>query len=140
MKIKVKNVEIINFREGPLNKDTGHLCFFETGKDMPFKIKRAFWIFDTTKGARRGNHAHKKSWQIHICFGQSVKILLDDGKNKQEIILDNPRLGLIIGPKVWHSFVLSKGSSLFVLSSNYYSEKDYIRNYGDFMKTIKNKK
>ena len=138
-KMIVKNAKIIKFRQGPLNKNTGSLCFFEAGNDIPFKMKRAFWIFDTTKGAKRGNHAHKKSYQIHICFGGKVTILLDDGKHKQKIILDNPRTGLIIGPKVWHSFVLEKNSSLFVLSSNYYSENDYIRNYAEFMKVTKNK-
>jgi dTDP-4-dehydrorhamnose 3,5-epimerase-like enzyme len=134
--MKVKNVQMVNFRIGPLNQETGQLSFFEIGKEVPFEIKRVFCIFDTKEGAVRGHHAHKESSQIHICTGGKAKITVEDGKNKQEIVLDGPTQGLLIGPGVWHSFVLEKNCSLFVLSSNYYDERDYIRSYKDFKDSV----
>jgi UDP-2-acetamido-3-amino-2,3-dideoxy-glucuronate N-acetyltransferase len=139
MEIKTKNIQMIDFRIGPLNKETGSLCFFEVGKEIPFEIKRAFCVFDTTESAERGHHAHKESWQIHIVMDGKATITVDDGVHTQKIVLDSPTKGLLVGPEVWHSFVLEKNCSLFVLSSNYYDEKDYIRSYDDFIRIIKEK-
>ncbi len=136
METRVKNTKIVDFRVGPKNQDTGKLCFFEVGKEIPFDIKRAFCVFDTTEGAVRGHHAHKESWQIHICMGGKAKIMIDDGKNKEEILLDSPTKGLLIGPMVWHSFVLEKNCSLFVLCSNHYNEEDYVRSHEEFIKLV----
>ena len=134
MDTNVKNTKII---ELPIKKDDrGSLCFFETENHIPFPIKRIFYIFDTKDGAIRGNHAHKESWQVHVCLGGSAKIMLDDGVNKQEVIIDKPNTGLIIGPMVWHSFILDKGANFFVASSNLYNEKDYIRDYTEFKKLV----
>lgn len=126
----IRNVRIIEF---PLKRDQrGALCFFEAEKHIDFPVKRIFYVFDTPDGAVRGNHAHKESWQVHVCLGGSAAVEVDDGQKKETIILNQPNMGLIIGPMVWHSFELEKGAHFFVASSNLYDENDYIRDYSQF--------
>ena len=133
--MKVKNVQMVEFPR--VTDERGSLCFCESGKQVRFNLKRVFWIFDTPKGAVRGHHAHKRGWQVHICLGGSATIMLDDGKNKQKVVIKKPNSGLIIGPMVWHSFKMEKGAHFFVISSNKYSEKDYIRDYDKFKRLAK---
>lgn len=135
-KIKVKNVRIVEFPT--ITDPRGSLSVCEK-ENMPFIIKRTFWIYNTPGKSIRGGHAHKKSWQLHLCFNKSVTINLDDGKNKQTITLNDPKIGLIVGPMVWHPFILEKGALMQVLSSNLYDKKDYIHSYEDFLKFFKKK-
>lgn len=130
-KINIKNARLIEF---PTNTDArGSLSVCEKDK-LPFEIKRVFWIYDTPGNSIRGGHAHKESSQLHLCFNGKVTINLDDGKNKQTIVLDNPKIGLLVGPLVWHPFTIEKGSLMQVLSSNTYDPEDYIHSYEDFLK------
>lgn len=136
----IEGVELLKLPEKKDNR--GSLCFCEAGikGHIPFKIKRAFWIFRTPKGAVRGRHAHRRSQQAHVCLHGSVKIQLDNGKEKQGVVLNRPNRVLILGPMIWHSFCLEEGSLLFVFTSNWYSEKDYVRDYEEFLSLVRTPK
>lgn len=122
------------------NNDTGKLTFLEAKRDIPFDIKRVYYVYDVAKGERRGFHAHKELEQYLICIHGSCKILLDNGTEKKSVLLDNPSEGLYLGPGIWREmYDFSEGSVLLVLASQYYEENDYIRDYNDFITYIGNK-
>lgn len=117
----------------------GSLSFFEAERDVPFPIKRIYYIHNVPSGTKRGAHAHKTLNQILFCPFGSIKILLDNGSEKEEIILDNPSVGLVITPCVWRDMIwLEENSVLCVAASDYYDEGDYIRSYTEFMEYIQN--
>ncbi len=124
-------MSIINF---PIKGDSrGSLIALESNKDIPFEIKRVYYIFDTKEGVVRGHHAHKTLQQVLICVSGSCTIMLDDGKDRTEVVLDKPNIGLYVGPNMWHEMKdFSLGAVLLVLASDWYSEADYIRNYSEF--------
>jgi dTDP-4-dehydrorhamnose 3,5-epimerase-like enzyme len=98
-------------------------------------------MFDTVSGVRRGFHAHKCLKQMLICVHGSCKILLDDGSEKQEVLLDKPNKGLIIESNIWREmFDFSEDAVLMVVASELYDESDYIRNYDDFIAYIREEK
>ena len=115
----------------------GSLIALETLKNIPFEIKRIYYIFDTLEGVSRGFHAHQNLQQVLICVKGSCRVLLDDGCHKENVILVNPYTGLLIENLVWremHDF--SEDCVLLVLASEYYDENDYIRDYDEFLKII----
>lgn len=129
-------IEIINF--DTKGDERGSLISLEENKNIPFDIKRVYYIFDTKIGVRRGFHAHKKLKQLLVCVSGSCKVLLDDGKSKEEILLDNPNKGLLIGLMIWHEmFDFSPDCVLLVLANDYYNEDDYIRDYNQFLNLCK---
>ncbi|NCB43002.1 MAG: WxcM-like domain-containing protein [Clostridia bacterium] len=116
----------------------GALQFFEAEKNIPFEIKRIYYITEVQKGISRGMHAHKKLKQLLFCPYGSIKLILDNGIGKIEVILDQPDKGVILFPVVWRDMVWIKSNSvLCVAASEYYDENDYIRDYGEFMEYIK---
>jgi len=119
--------------------ERGKLIAIEQFKDIPFEIKRVYYIFDTKKEVRRGYHAHKDLQQVAICISGSCKFLLDDGKERvEDIILDSPNKGLFIDKMIWHEiYDFSDDCVLLVLASDYYDESDYIRDYEEFLKISK---
>lgn len=122
------------------NNDTGKLTFVEGKRDIPFDIKRIYYVYDIAKGERRGFHAHKELEQYLICIHGTCKILLDNGIEKEDVMLDNPSEGLYVGIKMWHEmYEFTEGAVLLVLASDYYNENDYIRNYDEFIEYIKSK-
>ena len=124
----------------PHGDDRGQLTAIEALKDLPFEIKRVYYIYDTLPGVRRGFHAHKNLEQILLCVNGSCKIHLDDGTDTAEITLDKPNEGLYIANNMWREmYDFSPGAVLLVLASQYYDEADYIRNYEDFLKMVHNK-
>ncbi|EHN92040.1 sugar 3,4-ketoisomerase [Escherichia coli] len=131
------NVEFI-----PLQKhgdERGMLVALEQAKNIPFEIKRVYYMFGTQGNVRRGYHAHKKIRQVAIPLNGSCRFHLDNGREKMDVVLDDPALGLLIEPGVWHEmYDYSKNCILLVLASDIYDENDYIRNYEDFMRSIKN--
>ncbi|MEY0151530.1 FdtA/QdtA family cupin domain-containing protein [Providencia rettgeri] len=132
----MKLVNTIEFKK--LGDDRGSLVSLEQNKNIPFEIKRIYYIFGTKDGVSRGFHAHKNLQQVAICVKGSCRFLLDDGKTKEEIILDKPDTGLHINSFIWremHDF--SEDCVLMVLASELYDEDDYIRDYNDFLKEIK---
>ena len=117
--------------------DIGFLSFFEAERDIPFPIKRIYYIHGVPENTERGAHAHKELKQLLFCPYGSVKILLDNGKEKSEVLLDNPSIGLIITPCIWRDMIwLVEKSVLCVAASDYYNEDDYIRDYSEFITWI----
>ncbi|WP_367181120.1 FdtA/QdtA family cupin domain-containing protein [uncultured Psychrobacter sp.] len=117
----------------PLGDDRGSLVALEAENTVPFVIKRVYYIFGTQQGVARGFHAHKNLQQVAVCVTGSCRMVLDDGKNREEVWLDSPIKGLIISDLVWremHDF--SEDCVLLVLASEHYDENDYIRDYEDF--------
>ena len=122
----------------PHGDDRGQLVAIEAMKDLPFEVKRVYYIYDTLEGVRRGFHAHKCLQQILICVSGSCKIHLDNGTDTAEVLLDKPNRGLYISNDMWREmYDFTPGAVLLVLASEYYDEADYIRNYEDFLKYIK---
>lgn len=116
----------------------GQLIALEELKDIPFKIKRVYYIYDTAENVVRGCHAHKSLDQILICVHGSCKIMLDDGCERQIVPLEKPNEGLFISNNIWREmFDFSPDAVLLVLASQLYDEKDYIRDYSDFLEYIK---
>lgn len=132
----MKLAKILTF---PIIGDSrGSLIALETFENIPFDIKRVYYIFDTLSLVSRGFHAHQNLKQVLICVKGSCRILLNDGNNKDNIILDKPQTGLLIESLVWremHDF--SEDCVLLVLASEYYDECDYIRDYDDFLELVK---
>ena len=122
--------------------DRGSLVALENQKDYPFDVKRVYYIFDTLPNVRRGFHAHKKLQQVLICVNGSCKIHLDNGLGETaEVLLDNPSKGLFLSADMWREmYDFSEGAVLLVLASEYYDEKDYIRDYDEFVKYVKEKR
>lgn len=116
----------------------GQLVAIEAMKDLPFEIKRVYYIYDTLPGVRRGFHAHRDLQQILVCVNGSCKIHLDNGFETAEVVLDQPNRGLYISNDMWREmYDFTPGTVLLVLASAYYDEADYIRNYDDFIKMVR---
>jgi len=117
--------------------ERGMLVALEQTKNVPFEIKRVYYMFGTQTNVRRGYHAHKELRQLAIPVSGSCRFMLDDGKEKVDILLDNPALGLLIEPAIWHEmYDYSHDCILLVLASDVYNESDYIRNYDEFVESI----
>lgn len=115
----------------------GSLSFFEANKDVPFDIKRIYYIYQVPVGIKRGGHAHRELSQMLFCLYGQIKIVLDDGTKKEEVILDEPSKGLIISKGIWRDMIWEKDNSvLCVAASDYYDESDYIRDYDEFIKYV----
>ena len=131
-------VKLYNFP--PHGDDRGQLIAIEAGKDLPFDVKRVYYIYDTLPGVRRGFHAHRNLQQILICVSGSCKIHLDNGFDTAEVLLDRPDLGLYISNDMWREmYDFSEGAVLLVLASQHYDEADYIRNYDAFIEMVRGK-
>ena len=117
--------------------ERGQLVALEEFTDIPFHIKRVYYIYDTKEKVRRGFHAHKCLQQILISVHGSCKIHLDDGKETAEVVLDSPFEGLYISNGIWREmYDFSPDAVLMVLASEIYDEKDYIRDYDEFLRSI----
>ena len=128
-------IKIINFPS--IADDRGSLVAMETIDKVPFEIKRVYFIFDTLKDVSRGFHAHKQLKQIAICVSGKCRMVIDDGRNREEVWLDSPSKGLLIDTNLWremHDF--SEDCVLLVLASEHYNESDYIRSYDDFKRAV----
>ena len=123
-----------NFYKFKLNTDNrGSLVAIEELQDIPFHIKRIYYIFAAKENVIRGFHAHKQLQQVLICVHGTCTVLLDDGIEKHEIYLDDPTKGLFIDKMIWREiYDFSPDAVLLVLASEHYREEDYIRNYDDF--------
>lgn len=111
----------------------GHLSPVEENKDIPFRIKRVYYITKVGQGVRRGFHSHKKLEQVLICVNGSVKILVKTPYEEQEFLLDDATEGLYIGSMIWREmFDFSNQAVLLVLASEPYDVHDYIRDYSTY--------
>lgn len=122
-----------------INDSRGNLSFIEEQNQIPFQIKRVYYLYDVPSGATRGGHAHKALEQIIIALSGSFDVILDDGRNKQAYFLNRPHYGLYIPPGVWRELEnFSSNSIALSLVSAPYEESDYIRDYETFKKMIQN--
>jgi WxcM-like, C-terminal len=129
----INDCTLIHFPK--IKNRAGNLTPLHSEKDIPFKFKRIFYLYDVPGGEDRGAHSHKKCHQLLIAASGSFDIFLDDGRNKKTISLNRPYMGLHIPPGIWaaeQSF--SSGSICLVLASEYYNENDYLRKYKEYIK------
>ena len=115
----------------------GALTVVEQCNDVPFEVKRVYWTYDVPSGECRGGHAHKKLKQLLVAMSGSFRVVLDNGKDKKEVLLNHPWEGLLITPGVWRTLEdFSSGAVLMVLASELYDANDYIRDYGEFRNSM----
>ena len=133
-------MRVIKYMFQPHGDNRGQLVAIEEFKDIPFRIKRVYYMYDTVAGVVRGKHAHKSLEQILICIHGSCKILLDNGFEKKIVPLEKPYEGLYIASDMWREmYDFSPDAVLMVLASELYNGKDYIRDYDEFLDFVKNK-
>lgn len=113
----------------------GSLSFAQFDQSIPFLVKRYFIVFDVTDHEIRGEHAHKELQQYLVCVRGSVSVAVDDGKNRDEFVLDTPGIGIYLPPMVWASqYKCSRDAVLLVLASDVYKDGDYIRDYDEYLR------
>ena len=141
MKINLQNCNHIVIKQ-IVDENDGVLSVAESMREIPFDIKRTYYIYGLTyPKAVRGFHAHKNLEQVIFCINGSFKLMVDDGTNKQYFFMSDPNRGIYIGPKLWHTmFEFTKDCIILVFSSDYYDESDYIRDYDEFKKYISKEK
>ncbi|MBM6674096.1 sugar 3,4-ketoisomerase [Marseilla massiliensis] len=116
----------------------GNLTVAESMKDMPFDIKRVYWVYDVPGGECRGGHAHKECKEFIIAVSGSFHVTLDDGNNKNTYLLNHPYQGLFVETGIWRTLDdFSSGAVCLVLASDLYDEGDYIRDYDEFLDYVK---
>ncbi len=115
----------------------GNLTFVESGKHIPFDIRRVYYLYDIPAGADRGAHAHKKLHQLIVALSGSFDVTLDDGAKKKTFHLNHPFSGLFVCPMMWRMLSnFSSGAVCMVLASDVYDEFDYYRDYEEFLKAV----
>lgn len=116
----------------------GNITVVENGDNIPFEVKRIYYLYDVPAGKERGGHAHYELEQYIVAASGSFDVTLDDGQNKKKFTLNRPNLALHVVPGLWREINnFSSGSITMVLASEIYKEEDYIRNYEDFLKLKK---
>ena len=130
-------MQVIKYVFQPHGDDRGQLIALEEFNDIPFQIKRVYYMYDTKDGVVRGKHAHKKLEQILVCIHGSCKIRLDNGKERKVVPLEKPYEGLYVGANMWREmYDFSPDAVLMVLASEVYEEEDYIRDYDEFLRLM----
>lgn len=111
----------------------GSLCVLELDRDVPFEVKRVYYVFGEKERAHRGFHAHKELWEVFYCPYGKITVVLDDGNERTEVLLDNPAKGLIVPPQYWRETIWHMNDSLFcALASAPYDKDDYLNSYEEF--------
>lgn len=129
-------IKTINFKS--LGDERGSLVSLEVNKSIPFSVRRVYYIFNPEEGVSRGFHAHRKLKQVAICIQGSCRFIIDNGKKREEIVLEGAEKGLLIEDLTWremHDF--SSDCILIILADEWYDESDYIRDYEEFLKEVK---
>lgn len=129
-------IKLVDFRV--LGDERGSLIALESNNQMPFDIQRVYYLYGTKPGVARGFHAHKKLKQLAVCIKGSCRFVMDDGTNKQEVVLSTPDKGLFIDAMQWHEmYDFSEDCVLMVLADQLYDESDYIRDYIKFIEAVR---
>lgn len=134
LKLRVRNSGLLPlkfFKDVP----DGNLFIAEAGRQVPFEIKRVYFINNlANQKAVRGHHAHRKLEQAIFCINGSFTLHLDDGKTKQRVLLNDPSCGVRLGPMLWHTMSsFSYDCVILVLASDHFDQADYIRDYDEFV-------
>lgn len=128
----IKKIKIPKFKS-----EDGMLSIIEGNNILPFNIKRVFFV-NAKKNIIRGNHAHKKCTQFFLCLNKTIEVKFDDGTQKRKVLLQNNQIGVLVPPKIWSSQVYLDNDSIMAVFCNLkFDEKEYLRNYSDFLKFIR---
>ena len=128
----VEDCHLIDIRK--FSDERGFLSVVEGGIDIPFEIKRVYYLYLVPEVAR-GAHAHKQLQQLMVATSGSVHVTIEDGRNKKTFLLDKPWKGLLVAPGMWRTLDdFSGGAVCMVLASEVYQVEDYIRDYNEFLK------
>lgn len=131
-------MQIIKYAFQQHGDDRGMLVALEQYSDIPFEIKRVYYMYQTKEGVHRGFHAHKSLQQILVCIHGSCKVLLDNGSEKKTVSLEHPYEGLYVANNMWREmYDFSEDAVLLVMASDVYREEDYIRDYEEFLAWVK---
>ena len=123
-----------------MGDERGNLVIIEGNRDIPFEIKRVFYMYGTDSKMVRGSHANRKSEFVLVNVAGSTKIKIDDGFSTAVVELNKPRMGIYIPAMLWKDmYDFSDDSVLLVLSSEHYDDSEYIRNYDEYRKIISEK-
>lgn len=121
-----------------VNNRSGNITVIENNTEIPFEVKRIFYLYDIPGGESRGAHAHKECHQFLVSASGSFEVHLDDGIEKKIVMLNQPYKGLFVPPGIWASENnFSSGAICLVMTSDKFDKDDYIRDYQDFLKSIK---
>lgn len=133
--ILVKNSGYVNLKLIRDDRD-GNLVILESLRDVPFEVKRLYYITNLENAVSvRGKHAHRNLEQVIFCIQGSFTLGLDDGTNRQKILVNRVNVGVRLGKMLWHTMEdFSSGCVLLVVASDYYDEADYIRDYDEFLR------
>jgi hypothetical protein len=113
---------------------SGNITVLESNRNLPFSIRRVYYLYDIPGGESRGGHAHKELYQLIVAASGSFDVLLDDGLNKKIVKLNRPNYGLLVVPGLWRElFEFSSGAICLVMTSHKYDALDYIRDYDEFV-------
>jgi dTDP-4-dehydrorhamnose 3,5-epimerase-like enzyme len=135
----LKGGAYVRFFEFPIRRtdepDEGQLQFIEAERHVPFPVRRVYFSTGASTGCVRGKHAHRALEQVLICVHGEIRVMLEEGGERSTCVLDDPAVGLYVGPMTWHTMTwIEDDSVLLVLASDYYDEADYIRDYGEFLR------
>ncbi|MBR5686884.1 MAG: WxcM-like domain-containing protein [Prevotella sp.] len=115
----------------------GNLTVTEEKIDVPFEIRRVYWVYDVPSGESRGGHAHKQCRELIVAISGSFHVTLDNGTSKETYLLNHPYQGLVVETGIWRTLDdFSSGAVCLVLASDLFEEEDYIREYDEFLKSV----
>lgn len=136
MSLKVRGCHWVDVRGA--SDPRGTVSFIETGVDLDFTIRRAFWIHGVPVGQPRGHHAHREVRLAMIAVAGGANLILDDGTERETVRLDRPDRAMLVEPWVWHELVdFAAATVVLILASSNYAEADYIRDYDTFRREVK---
>ena len=136
--MKHLNTALIDFPK--ITDPRGNLTVAQAHTDVPFAVKRAYWVYDVPAGECRGGHAHKLCKEILIALSGSFHVTVDNGEEQKTVLLNHPYQGLLIDTDVWRTLDdFSSGAVCLVLASEPFDEDDYIREYDDFLRYLADK-
>ncbi len=126
-------MDIITYDFNVRGDERGSLVAIEGQRDIPFAVRRVYYIFGTQPGVTRGLHAHRQLQQVMVCLHGSCQLQLDDGRDKKVLYMESTNRGVLIDRMVWHRMnEFSSDCVLLVLADDHYYESDYIRDYREF--------
>jgi dTDP-4-dehydrorhamnose 3,5-epimerase-like enzyme len=133
MKTTLDDILLVNLKT--IVDPRGNLSPIESGRDIPFEIKRIFYVYGMQQSAQRGFHSHKTTQQFLICLSGAVEVTCKDGVEEKKFLLNSPKFGLFIPEMLWDELTyLYPDSTLLVLSSTFFDKSDYITDFTEFKK------
>ncbi len=117
-----------------INNRSGNITVVQNDVDIPFSVRRVYYLYDVPGGESRGAHGHRTLQQLIMAVSGSFEVTIDDGRSKKSFVLNRPFFGLHVPPGMWRDISnFSSGAICLVLASGYYDEGDYLRSYDDFL-------